>query len=319
MNRSLLLPAAYLADRLAGDPEWFPHPVRLIGLGISHGETLLRRPADSPARSFVNGLVLASALPAAAFLGTREILRLAHRHSPVLGDSLELAFAWTTLAARNLHDEASSVLEALIRNDLLSARSRLSRIVGRDTDSLDSHEISRALIETLAESASDGVVAPMFFLALGGAPLAMAYKAVNTLDSMIGHRTPRYLYFGKASARMDDAANFLPARLTAFALVAVSSFRARAWQTWRADGRLHKSPNAGQPEAAMAGALGIRLGGANTYDGELIQADEMGRSFPTPTANDARKALSLTSHLGLVVLAALTLIAFSRRRPRFSA
>ena len=316
MNRAFLLPAAYLADHLAGDPEWFPHPVRLIGFAISRSESVLSRPDDTPAQSVLKGLLVAASIPAAAWLVTRALLRAARLQSPFLGDAAELALAWTTLAARNLQDEASSVERALHANNLPLARTRLARIVGRDTHSLNAQETSRALIETLAESASDGIIAPMFFLALGGAPLAMAYKAVNTLDSIIGHRTPRYLYFGKASARLDDAANFLPARLTALTLIAMAPNHVRAWRTWRKDRARHKSPNAGQPEAAMAGALGVRLGGSNTYNGELIAAAELGSTFPAPEAADARKAKKLTTRAALLGLAVCTLFTLTLHRKR---
>jgi adenosylcobinamide-phosphate synthase len=198
---------------------------------------------------------------------------------------------------------------ALDIEDVALARQRLSRIVGRDTQQLNIHEISRAVIETVAESASDGIVAPLFYMSLGGVPLAMAYKAVNTLDSMIGHADARYFYFGKAAARLDDAANYLPARLTASAIVAASSACGEgdahsAWNLWRRDGGKHKSPNAGQPESAMAGALQARLGGGNFYDGKLIPAEPIGEEFSAPTLEQARRAIHLVSAVTLLGLGA---------------
>jgi len=230
--------------------------------------------------------------------------------------------AWTCLAARNLEQEATSVTDALESGDILLARARLARIVGRDTEKLDTHEISRAVIETVAESASDGIIAPLFYMALGGVPLAMAYNAINTLDSMIGHADGRYLYFGRVAARLDDFANYLPSRITALALVMASCLSPcadaeAAWRTWHRDGAKHKSPNAGQPESAMAGALQVALGGDNTYSGELIRAERMGDEFPAPTLPKAIEAIRLVSAASLLGLAAgvmfATLMQIKRR------
>jgi adenosylcobinamide-phosphate synthase len=307
VNRSVLLPAAYLLDQIAGDPEWFPHPVRLIGAGISHGESALRRPGQTNTVELASGAALTVAIVGSAYWLTAAIIRCASRYSSPVGDAVEIVLAWTCLAARNLEQEAISVIDALDRNDVPLARKRLSRIVGRDTEALDAQEISRAVIETVAESASDGIMAPLFYLALGGVPLAMAYKAVNTLDSMIGHTDKRYFFFGKAAARLDDVANFLPARITAFTIVAASRLISQsdaksAWQTWQRDGAKHKSPNAGQPESAMSGALQVALGGDNTYAGELIPAQRMGHEFPSPTAEKSDQGLRLVSAASLIGL-----------------
>ncbi len=308
MNRCSLIPAAWLLDQLAGDPEWLPHPVRLIGFATARGEAALRRPNQSELSELISGGTLSLAVVATSYYATRQLIRLANRLSPALGNTVEVLLAWTCLAARNLEQEAISVVNALDSGDLPLARHRLARIVGRDTLHLDTHEICRALIETLAESASDGILAPLFYMALGGVPLAMAYKAINTLDSMIGHADERYFYFGKAAARLDDAANYLPARLTAAAIVAVSNFHEHsdplaAWQTWRRDGDEHKSPNAGQPESAMAGALHVRLGGDNTYGGELIRAAHIGHEFSRPSLPKAKGAIRLVSVVTLLGVA----------------
>jgi adenosylcobinamide-phosphate synthase len=308
LNRCSLIPAAWLLDQLVGDPEWLPHPVRLIGFATARGETALRRPNQSELSEFVSGGTLSLAVVATSYYATRQLIRLANRLSPAVGNTVEVLLAWTCLAARNLEQEATSVVDALDSGDLPLARHRLARIVGRDTQHLDAHEICRAVIEMLAESASDGILAPLFYVALGGVPLAMAYKAINTLDSMIGHADERYFYFGKAAARLDDAANYLPARLTAAAIVAVSNVHEHsdplaAWQTWRRDGDEHKSPNAGQPESAMAGALRVRLGGDNTYGGELIRAAHMGREFSRPSLQKAKSAIRLVSAVALLGVA----------------
>jgi adenosylcobinamide-phosphate synthase len=312
MKRAVLLPAAFLLDQLAGDPEWMPHPVRLMGLVIKQGEKIVRREGDNPVEEIAAGVVLTLGLVAGSYFLTRAMLRCAYRRSPWLGTALEVGLAWTCIASRNLQQEAEAVVAALEADDLALARLRVARIVGRDTKSLDASEISRALIETLAESASDGVVAPLFYLALGGAPLGMAYKAVNTLDSMIGHRDGRYCYFGKAAARLDDVANLLPARLTALGFVAVAPDARAAWSTWLRDGDKHKSPNAGQPEAAMAGALHVVLGGENRYDGEVIASPRMGPEYGPASVSKARMAMQLTMGVALFGLACGVVLAAAR-------
>jgi adenosylcobinamide-phosphate synthase len=309
MNRSLLLPSVYVLDQVAGDPEWFPHPVRLIGLAITRGEHATRRPGQTPKFELFAGAAVTIAIVAATYTITHQIIRLAQLLSPNLGNAVELVLGWTCLAAQNLRHEAHSVQEALGTGDLPLARRRLSRIVGRDTATLDASGISRALIETLAESASDGIVAPLIYLALGGVPLALAYKAVNTLDSMIGHADSRDFYFGKFAARLDDCANFIPARLTAAAIsISAGADAASAIAMWHRDGGKHKSPNAGQPEAAMAGALRVCLGGKNTYDGNLVIGQTLGNEFPPPSSDAVSRAIRIVSMVTLLSVATATVL-----------
>lgn len=308
MKRNALLPAAYLFDQIAGDPEWFPHPVRLMGFAISRGEGALRRRGQSNEAEFAAGAALTLVVVGSTYWLTAAMIRGAQCRSKLLGDITELVLAWTCLAARDLEKEATAVVDALEAENIPLARRRLARIVGRDTEKLECDEISRAVVETVAESASDGIVAPLFYMALGGVPLAMAYKAVNTLDSMIGHADSRYFYFGKVAARLDDVVNYAPSRVTALALVAASLLTDRtdpkaAWHIWRRDGRKHKSPNAGQPESAMAGALHVSLGGGNTYAGEIIPAQRMGQEFPPATAEKSIGAIRLVFAASLFALA----------------
>ena len=320
MNRTLLLPAAWLLDQIAGDPEWFPHPVRVMGLAITRGESAIRRNDQSIHTELITGAALTLAVVASSYYLSRQAIRFANRQSAPLGDAVEVLLGWTCLAARSLEQEATSVTDVLGAGDLTMARTRLARIVGRDTEHLDVAEINRAVIETLAESASDGIISPLFYMALGGVPLAMAFKAVNTLDSMIGHADARYFYFGKAAARLDDVANFIPARLAALGIVAASRLvdeRApqAAWQTWQRDGSKHKSPNAGQPESAMAGALQTRLGGDNFYDGEIVPSPQMGREFPPPSQKQTQKAIRLVSVVALLgLVGGILLSACAERR-----
>jgi adenosylcobinamide-phosphate synthase len=301
--------AAYLFDWIAGDPEWFPHPVRLIGKAVEGGERILRRPGQGPATHLAVGGILTFSLVAAAYTGTAKTVAWMYRRAHFLGLITETLIAWTCLASRSLHDEASAVLLSLEAGDIVLARQRLARIVGRDTQHLDVHEICRAVIETVAESCSDGVIAPLFYMAVGGVPLAMVYKTINTLDSMIGHTDERYFYFGKVAARLDDVANFLPSRLTALGITAAAAVigganSVSALDTWLDDGMKHKSPNAGQPESAMSGALQVRLGGENYYEGEPVAAPLIGERFSRPSPQQAKRAIRIVatvSALGAII------------------
>jgi adenosylcobinamide-phosphate synthase len=310
---SRVLAAAYLLDWIAGDPEWLPHPVRLMGKCIERGERSLRRPAQTPAVEFMAGGALTLGLVAAFYVGTTRTLRWAYGRSRWFGAATETILAWTCLASRNLHDEASEAVAALDVGDFALARDRLARIVGRDTQHLDAQEVSRAVIETVAESTSDGVIAPLFYLTIAGVPLAMAYKVVNTLDSMIGHTNKQYFYFGKVAARLDDVLNFVPARLTALGIAATAVIIEDArfcssMATWLHDGNKHKSPNAGQPESAMSGALQVRLGGTNLYRGEVVAAPQIGERFSQPSPKHAERAIQIGTAVSVLgIIAALFL------------
>ena len=297
--------AACLLDWIAGDPEWLPHPVTLIGRSTPAAEKLLRRDGQSARDELIAGAALTVGIVGLSYFVTTKAVKW----------GAGILLAWTCLATRNLIDESLAVIRALEKPDLSHARQRLARIVGRDTEALSETEVHRALIETLAESACDGIVAPLFYMAIGGVPLAMAYKAVNTLDSMIGHADQRYFYFGKTAARLDDAANYIPSRLTALGIVATAGVESKsALQTWRRDGNKHKSPNAGQPESAMAGALCARLGGVNTYAGETVEAPLLGAEFEQPKLHHAKRALRLVTAVSLLTATAAVLVQSWRRR-----
>jgi adenosylcobinamide-phosphate synthase len=314
MTNAKTIAAACLLDWIAGDPEWLPHPVRLIGLCTHVAEAWLRRPDQSEKDELIAGAALTAGVVGVSYLATAKAIAWAQRIG--CGAGAELLLAWTCLASRNLIDESLAVIRALDQPQ--RARQRLARIVGRDTQVLSDTEVFRALIETLAESACDGIVAPLSYMAIGGVPLAMAYKAVNTLDSMIGHADQRHFHFGKAAARLDDLANYFPARLTALAIVAVAGVESKtsglsALHTWYRDGRKHMSPNAGQPESAMAGALRIRLGGENTYDGERVTSPLLGAEFESPQLRHAKRALRLVTVVSLLS-AALSMVARGLRK-----
>jgi adenosylcobinamide-phosphate synthase len=313
-----ILAAAYALDWCVGDPEWMPHPVRLIGWGIGAAERVARRFGSGLRFELAAGGIVAVGVPAFSALCAYGIVRRARTVHPALGGAVELWLASACLGTRNLLDEAAEVIQALESGELDRARMRLARIVGRDTDNLDEEEICRAVVETLAESLSDGIIAPLFYLAIGGVPLAMAYKAVNTLDSMIGHKDERYLHFGRIAARADDAANYIPARISALLICLAGRWVAqgdglRGARTWLRDGSKHDSPNAGQVEAAMAGALGVRLGGTNSYGGETIESAHLGREFQRPSPSAARSACKTVALASLLGFAGALLFAWRRK------
>lgn len=307
MIRWRTLSAACALDWVAGDPHWFPHPVRGIGLAISTGERLLRPGTAAWREDLIRGGLLTAAVVCASWAGARY---LAAR-----GVAAQILLAWTALAAGSLRREATQVVEA---RSLIEARRKLSMIVGRDTENLAEEEIARAVIETVAESLCDGIVAPLFYLTLAGVPWAFAYKAINTLDSMIGHPEPPYRYFGRVAARLDDAANWLPARLAATAIVAAAALTGQnapaAWRVWLRDGGRHPSPNAGQTEAAMAGALGVRLGGLNYYGGAPASKPLLGKEGKAPRMADARAAICVAAVASVLTCVAATLFCFWRER-----
>lgn len=273
MLTALAVLGGFGLDLLLADPAWMPHPVVGMGRAIAALEKRLRRlfPA-TPAGERAAGRVLAAALPLGTFALAAGALALAYRLHPAAGFALETLWCWQALALRGLADESGKVYVQLAKGDLPAARRAVSRIVGRDTGSLTAAGVTKAAVETVAENFSDGVAAPLFYLLIGGAPLGLAYKAVNTMDSMVGYKNKTYLHFGRAAARLDDAANFLPSRLAALLWIGaagLAGFDGRgAWRIWRRDRLRHASPNSAQTESACAGALGVQLAGPAWYFGE---------------------------------------------------
>jgi len=314
----MVLVGAVLADTALGDPPWLPHPVRAMGAACTFGERVARAwAAGNARRELVAGAILTTTIVALAYALPHRLIALARARDERAGVVCAIALGWTTLAARDLLHESGTVLGALDAGDLARARARLARIVGRETARLDANEIARATIETLAESACDGIVAPLCALALGGVPLACAFKATSTLDSMIGHIEAPYTYLGRFAARVDDVACYVPARLTALALCATAPLLASpcgsaraAWRLLRRDGHAHASPNAGQSEAALAGALGIRLGGTNVYDGVARETPLIGAEYRVPDAADVRRARHAVTYATLAcAIACVTALA----------
>lgn len=270
----------WILDLQLGDPLWLPHPVVLIGKTIA----LLERRFNRGTHRRLAGAFVAVGLVCATFFLTWWLLRLLS-FSIWLKMAVEALLVFYCLAGTTLVREVKGVFLAAEKS-LEAGRRQVSRIVGRDTMSLTAHEVKIAALETGAENLSDGVVAPLFWYALLGVPGMLAYKVINTLDSMIGYRNERYREFGTVAARMDDAANFLPARITAFLMV-LSAGRLRLWGFVRRYGRKHLSPNSGWPEAALAGILGCRFGGPHNYFGELVEKPFIGETEREVSTADA--------------------------------
>lgn len=285
----------FVLDTLFGDPPWLPHPVVLMGKAISALEKRLRaRLPQTPQGELLGGAVVAFALPVGTFLLTSLVCLGAAKLSPWLGLAVQMFWCGQALAAKGLAQESTNVYRALIKPDLPAARKAVSRIVGRDTQNLTLEGVTKAAVETVAENASDGVIAPLLYMLLGGAPLALTYKAINTMDSMLGYKNEKYLYFGRAAAKLDDAANYLPSRLAGLLWCAAAALTGNspkgAWRIWRRDRRCHASPNSAQTESACAGALGVQLAGPAYYFGEYYAKPTIGDPLRPIEPEDIRRA-----------------------------
>ena len=271
----------FLLDALFGDPAWLPHPVVLIGRCISALEKHLRTALPkTPRGELAGGAAVAAVLPLGTLAVTGLACWAAARLHPALGLALQMLWCGQALAAKGLAQESRNVYKELAKGDLPAARRAVARIVGRDTQNLTAAGVTRAAVETVAENTSDGVIAPLLYMLLGGAPLALTYKAINTMDSMLGYKNEKYLYFGRCAAKLDDAANWLPSRLAALLWVAAAALTGNsargAWRIWRRDRRRHASPNSAQTESACAGALGVQLAGPAYYFGEYYDKPTIG-------------------------------------------
>ena len=277
----------FVLDALFGDPAWLPHPVVYMGKAISELEKCLRpRLPKTSQGELLGGAIVAFCLPVGTFLLTGLVCWGAARLHPLLGLAVQMFWCGQALAARGLVQESTNVYKELKKPDLPGARKAVSRIVGRDTAELTAEGVTKAAVETVAENASDGVIAPLLYMLIGGAPLALTYKAINTMDSMLGYKNEKYLYFGRVPAKLDDVANYIPSRLAGLLWVAASALTGNsargAWKIWRRDRRRHASPNSAQTESACAGALGVQLAGPAWYFGQY---------YPKLTIGDALRPI----------------------------
>jgi adenosylcobinamide-phosphate synthase len=310
MSCAAAMLVAMLLDAAIGWPAWLferiGHPVTWIGKLILALDRRLNREEFSPIKRRALGVVASLLVIAVAALVASAVVAAAP--SGWIGLLLLGIAAWPLIAVRSMREHVEAVARPLETGQLAEARHALSMIVGRDLSALDEGGIARAAIESLAENTSDGVVAPIFWGVVLGLPGIAAYKAINTLDSMIGHRTPRHERFGWAAARIDDAANLIPARLTAVLFALVSRNPAVALRCARADAKKHRSPNAGWPEAAMAGALDIRLSGPRSYNGKLSAEPWVNEGGREPSGADIRSALDVYRRAMLALAALLVLL-----------
>lgn len=270
---------AYMLDKIIGDPPSWPHPVKWFGSFISILEKTLNKGENRKTKGFV--LLFLVILVVTTI--TSLIVWLCYQVNPIIGVVLEGTLIATTIAEKSLKSAALEVYEPLEKGDMDEARLKLSYIVGRDTKSLDEGEIVRGTVETIAENTSDGITAPLFWAFIGGAPLAMMYRAVNTCDSMVGYKNDRFMDFGYASAKFDDVLNYIPSRITGFIMLIINRPKYNNWRKavtiWFRDAKRHPSPNSGWGEAAVASLLGVQLGGINYYNGVISNREKMGEAI----------------------------------------
>ena len=308
--------AGFALDLLLGDPERVPHPIVLMGRAIAALEKTLRRLFPKTDKGeLAAGAVLAAVMSAGTLIVTALLCFALGKIHPALRWAAEIIWCWQALAMRGLRKETMAVRDKLDTDTLDAARRQVSRVVGRDTNALSAEGVTKAAVETVAENFSDGVIAPLFWMLIGGAPLALCYKAINTMDSMVGYKNEKYLYFGRVAARLDDLANLIPARISALLLILAAALcghdAKNAYKIWRRDRRKHESPNSAQTESAMAGALGVRLAGNASYFGVIHEKPSIGDGLRPVEPEDITRANRLMyagSFLGLIIFSALRVL-----------
>ena len=303
------LTAGFILDMMLGDPHSWPHPVKAMGKTIEKTEKTLRGrfPATENGEKAA-GAVMAAAVPFFWWAVSYGILKAVKKRNKKAGWILESVMCYQLLAAKSLKDESMKVYDALKHQGLSEGRQAVSMIVGRDTENLTEEGVIKAAVETVAENTSDGVIGPLMFMALGGAPLGFFYKAVNTMDSMVGYRNEKYEFFGKGAARLDDVMNYIPSRLSALSMILASfllRFRGKAsFRIWVRDRRKHKSPNSAQTESVCAGALGVELAGDGVYFGKVVKKQVIGDNIRKIQLEDIKRANKLMYATAFIFLGA---------------
>ena len=308
--------AGFILDLIFGDPHWLPHPICLIGNLIGFLEKNLRRLlAPGKTALLLGGALMVVIVISLSFAVPYAVLMLAEQVNPWLRFALETIMFYQIFATKCLRDESMKVYTALHNNDLEDARVKLSWIVGRDTKELTTEEVTKGAVETVAENTADGIIAPMFYMFIGGAPLAFLYKGINTLDSMVGYKNDKFLYFGRCAAKLDDVANFIPARITGILMILASYFlnmnAAGAWKIFWRDRYNHLSPNSAMTESVTAGALNIQLGGDHYYFGKLVHKDTIGDNIRPVEAEDivaVNNLLYMTAVISLLLFSLVYLV-----------
>ncbi|WP_440444330.1 adenosylcobinamide-phosphate synthase CbiB [Phascolarctobacterium sp.] len=308
--------AGFILDLIFGDPHWLPHPICLIGNLIGFLEKNLRRLlAPGKTALLLGGALMVVIVLSLSYVVPYAVLMLAEQVSPWLRFALETIMFYQIFATKCLRDESMKVYTALHNNDLEDARVKLSWIVGRDTKELTAEEVTKGAVETVAENTADGIIAPMFYMFIGGAPLAFLYKGINTMDSMVGYKNDKFLYFGRCAAKLDDVANFIPARITGILMILASYFlnmnAAGAWKIFWRDRYNHLSPNSAMTESVTAGALNIQLGGDHYYFGKLVHKDTIGDNIRPVVAEDivaVNNLLYMTAVISLLLFSLVYLV-----------
>ena len=300
----------YILDLIFGDPYWMPHPVRFIGNLISILEKVIRRFMPKTKRGeYIGGIILTVMVVSISMVIPLVIILMAKSINTYLALTVETFMCYQILATKSLKVESMKVYDELAKNDLPSARKAVSMIVGRDTKDLTFSGVAKAAVETVAENTSDGIIAPMIFIAIGGAPMGFFYKAINTMDSMVGYKNERYMNFGRFAAKLDDVVNYLPARISAYQMI-LSSFFLRydyknAFKIYKRDRYNHASPNSAQTESVCAGALDVQLAGNAYYFGKLYEKPTIGDDIREINYDDIKKAnrlLYCTSFISIVII-----------------
>lgn len=286
---------AFILDFCFGDPAILPHPIIYMGKAIEFFENLFRKYCK---QLLISGFLFSGFLILSTWFLAFVIIKFSMAIHPVFGNVIEIILLFFCFSSISLEKAALKVFNSLEDNNIEKARKNLSMIVGRQTQRLDEKAVTRATVETVAENFVDGFLSPLFFVLIGGVPLAITYKMVNTLDSMVGYKNDKYILFGRASARIDDIANFMPARISVVIIALSTAFLSIehgliSFKTGISQGNFHKSPNAGYPEAAFAGALKIRLGGPSIYHGSLVEKPYIGKEFKDPGKNKIKQACDL--------------------------
>ncbi len=313
MMTLIAIVAGFILDLIFGDPHSLPHPICLIGNLISFLERNLRKIFGFSNNGLLfGGGVLVLIVISTCFVLPYALLYLAGMVNPWLAFALETLMFYQIFATKCLRDESMKVYYVLQKGDLDEARLMLSWIVGRDTKNLSEAEVTKGAVETIAENTADGIVAPMFYMFLGGAPLAFLYKGINTMDSMVGYKNEKYLYFGRCAAKLDDVANFIPARITGLLMIGAAYFLnldvQGAWKIFWRDRYNHLSPNSAMTESVAAGALNIQLGGGHFYFGKWVHKDTIGDDIRPVKADDIAATNNLLYMTALLSLILFTLI-----------
>lgn len=308
--------AGFILDLIFGDPHWLPHPICLIGNLIGFLEKNLRRLlAPGKTALLLGGALMVVIVLTLSYAVPYAVLMLAEQVNPWLKFALETIMFYQIFATKCLRDESMKVYTALHNNDLADARVKLSWIVGRDTKELTAEEVTKGAVETVAENTADGIIAPMLYMFIGGAPLAFLYKGINTMDSMVGYKNDKFLYFGRCAAKLDDVANLIPARITGLVMILASYFlnlnAVGAWKIFWRDRYNHLSPNSAMTESVTAGALNIQLGGDHFYFGKLVHKDTIGDNIRQVVPEDivaANNLLYMTAVISLLLFSLVYLV-----------